>query len=216
MSCVRTWSVDTVELYYIAAVLRVFPVLLQPMFGLFVHTVIDIGFLNTTLNYAMHYSHFHLPMVIQQRMLQQLCRYFNAFPWGPFYWYGVTLIPAWKCNYIRIICEMKFLIHSQTSMVQLVKLGDGYMISSHTLLWIWLHIHRVQWNLVKRSRMISKGKHIMLRPHSFSFQSFNLYFQTLYIIPDMCSGYTYLLYTSKCILLMDRKICIHDILCIFL
>ena len=46
---------------------------------------------------------------------------------------------------------MKLLIHSQTSMVQLLKFGNGQVISSHTLQGMWLIIHgskhgpRVRW-----------------------------------------------------------------------
>ena len=38
-------------------------------------------------------------------------------------------------------CGMKSLIHSQTSAVQPLKFESGYVISSHTLLDIWLLIH---------------------------------------------------------------------------
>ena len=40
-----------------------------------------------------------------------------------------------------IKCEMKLLIHSQTSTVQPLKFGNGQVISSHTLLGMWLLIH---------------------------------------------------------------------------
>ena len=36
---------------------------------------------------------------------------------------------------------MKLYIHSQTSTVQLVKVGNGQVISSHTLLDFWLLTH---------------------------------------------------------------------------
>ena len=38
---------------------------------------------------------------------------------------------------------VKLLIHSQTSMVQLLKFGNGEVISSQTLLGMWLLIHDV-------------------------------------------------------------------------
>ena len=52
---------------------------------------------------------------------------------GPFYWHDFTLSAAWISNYIIIICGMKLLIlcvirlliHSQTSMVQLLKFDNG-------------------------------------------------------------------------------------------
>ena len=37
-------------------------------------------------------------------------------------------------------CGMKILIHSQTSTVQLLKFWNGYLISSHNLLDMWLLI----------------------------------------------------------------------------
>ena len=38
-------------------------------------------------------------------------------------------------------CGEKLVIHSQTSTVQPLKFGNGWTISSHTLLGTWLHIH---------------------------------------------------------------------------
>ena len=41
----------------------------------------------------------------------------------------VPLIPAWVCGATSIIkCGKKFRIHSQTSRVQPLKLGDGYVL----------------------------------------------------------------------------------------
>ena len=40
-----------------------------------------------------------------------------------------------------MICEMKLFIHSQTSTVQQLKFGNGQVISSNTLLGVWLLIH---------------------------------------------------------------------------
>ena len=40
-----------------------------------------------------------------------------------------------------IKCEMKLLINSQTSTVQPLKFGNGYVISSHTLLGMWWLLH---------------------------------------------------------------------------
>ena len=39
------------------------------------------------------------------------------------------------------MCGMILLIHSKTSTLQQLKFADGYVISSHTLLGMWLHIH---------------------------------------------------------------------------
>ena len=58
---------------------------------------------------------------------------------GPFDNHVKTLIPAWISNYTRY--GMKLLIHSQTSMVQPLRFGNGYVISSHMLLGMWLLIH---------------------------------------------------------------------------
>ena len=38
-------------------------------------------------------------------------------------------------------CVMKLLIHFQTSTIKLLKFGNGYVISSHSLCGIWLFIH---------------------------------------------------------------------------
>ena len=38
-------------------------------------------------------------------------------------------------------CEMKLLVYSQTSKVQPSRCGDGKVISSHTLLGMWLSVH---------------------------------------------------------------------------
>ena len=40
---------------------------------------------------------------------------------GPFYWHGLTLIPAWISNYIHYELRDNILIHSQTSTVQPLK-----------------------------------------------------------------------------------------------
>ena len=60
---------------------------------------------------------------------------------GPFYLYSWTSIPAWISNHTRIKCGKKCLIHSQISTVQLLKFGNRYVISSHTLWWMQLFIH---------------------------------------------------------------------------
>ena len=39
------------------------------------------------------------------------------------------------------MCGMSVLIHSQTSTVAPLKFGYGYVISTHTLLGMWLLIH---------------------------------------------------------------------------
>ena len=43
------------------------------------------------------------------------------------------------------MCGMKLLIHSQTSTVQPLKFGNGWAISSHILLGMWLLIHAGNW-----------------------------------------------------------------------
>ena len=62
--------------------------------------------------------------------------------WGPFYYNGLTLVPTWISNYINY--KMRDEItwpFTQTSTVQPLKLGNAYVISSHTLLGMWLFIH---------------------------------------------------------------------------
>ena len=54
---------------------------------------------------------------------------------GPHYWnqcwlsfmlsYGLTLIPAWICNYSLLKCETKLHNHFQTSMAAPLKFGNG-------------------------------------------------------------------------------------------
>ena len=38
------------------------------------------------------------------------------------------------------MCGMKYVIHHQTSMVELFKFGNGLVISFHTFLGMWLFI----------------------------------------------------------------------------
>ena len=53
-----------------------------------------------------------------------------------------TLIKTYVHMYlIHYILYTLLLIHSQTSTVQPLKFGDGWVILSHTLLDMWLHIH---------------------------------------------------------------------------
>ena len=49
---------------------------------------------------------------------QQMCM-------GPFYWHGLTLIPAWISNYIHSKCGMKLVINSQFSTEHPLKFGNG-------------------------------------------------------------------------------------------
>ena len=55
--------------------------------------------------------------------------------------HGLTLIPTSVSNYIyyKVWCEL--CIHSQTSIVQQLKFGNGEAISTHTLMDMWLLIH---------------------------------------------------------------------------
>ena len=57
---------------------------------------------------------------------------------GPFYQQGLTLIPAWMIIKSIIKCEAKLPTHSWTSTVYHLKLRNTWVISSHTLLEIWL------------------------------------------------------------------------------
>ena len=54
-----------------------------------------------------------------------------------------TLIHTRIINYIHYKSGMKILIHSQTSAVKLLRFWKGYVISSHTLLCLWLLIHGI-------------------------------------------------------------------------
>ena len=61
---------------------------------------------------------------------------------GHFSWHGSTLIPVWISDHIRYeVCGMKLLIHSQAATVQMLKFGDGWVISFHNLLGMWLLIN---------------------------------------------------------------------------
>ena len=72
-------------------------------------------------------SPLHLSLRWQYRILNQ---------------YGLTLIQhGWVITWIYIKCRMKLLILYQPAAVQLLKFVNGYIISSHTLLDIWLLIH---------------------------------------------------------------------------
>ena len=44
---------------------------------------------------------------------------------GPFYYYGLTLIPAWISNHMPIKCGMEILIHYLTSTVAPFKFRNG-------------------------------------------------------------------------------------------
>ena len=56
---------------------------------------------------------------------------------GPFYWHGLTLITAWKRNYIsyKVWAQINYI--SQTSTVKSLKFGNGWVISFHILHWYW-------------------------------------------------------------------------------
>ena len=46
------------------------------------------------------------------------------------------------------MCGMNLLIHSQTSTDAPLKIGNGYIITSHTLLGVKLHVHAgIKFNL---------------------------------------------------------------------
>ena len=65
-------------------------------------------------------------------------------PWvtlAPFYYYGLTLIPALTSDHIHYKNWMKLFIHFQTSTVASVTFGNGKVISPHTLMCMWLLIH---------------------------------------------------------------------------
>ena len=54
---------------------------------------------------------------------------------------GLTLIKTWKNNSVHIKFEVKSLINCQISTVQPFKFGNGWGMSFHTSLSIWLLIH---------------------------------------------------------------------------
>ena len=60
---------------------------------------------------------------------------------GPSCWCGLTLIQYGSVITSIIKCKMKLHILSQTSTVQSLKLRNGWVIPSHTLLGMWLLIH---------------------------------------------------------------------------
>ena len=89
---------DAVELDCIAAVQVVLSVLLRLIPG-FVH-MFDICCLNATLITP------RFILIIYPRWYSSVCcnnsaQYFNAFPWDPFYWHGLSLIPSGKCKHMR-------------------------------------------------------------------------------------------------------------------
>ena len=51
---------------------------------------------------------------------------------GPFYWHGLTLIPAWISNHVSSKLWDEITYPFQTSTVALLKFGIGSIISSHT------------------------------------------------------------------------------------
>ena len=61
--------------------------------------------------------------------------HYMSHSWGPCYYYGSTLIPAWIRNCIR------YYVWDQTSTVQLLRFGNAWVISSHTLPHSWLISH---------------------------------------------------------------------------
>ena len=52
-----------------------------------------------------------------------------------------ALLLTWINNNIQLKCEMKLLIHSQNSAVQLLKFGNGLVMSPVNLQGGWLLIH---------------------------------------------------------------------------
>ena len=60
-----------------------------------------------------------------------------AVPWGSFCLYGLISISAWISNH-PLKCGMKQLIHSQTSMFAPLKCGNGWVILSRTLYWMYV------------------------------------------------------------------------------
>ena len=59
---------------------------------------------------------------------------------GLFYKHGLMLIPGYVFTSIKI-CEIRLLVHLQTLMMPRLKFENGYVISPHTLLGVYLCIH---------------------------------------------------------------------------
>ena len=64
---------------------------------------------------------------------------------------GLTLILAWISNNTIVMCGMKLRVHSQTSTVQSLKFGNGYMLSSH-IYWACDYISMLRSNLIHVSK----------------------------------------------------------------
>ena len=57
-----------------------------------------------------------------------------------FYKHGLMLMPGYVCTSIKI-CEIRLPVHLQTLMMPRLKFENGYVISPHTLLGVYLCIH---------------------------------------------------------------------------
>ena len=66
---------------------------------------------------------------------------FSEYTRSPFYKHGLTLVPVWINNYIHYKVWDEITYVSQTSVMQPLKFGNGYVISSDTLLTMRLLIH---------------------------------------------------------------------------
>ena len=65
-----------------------------------------------------------------------------------------------------IKCGLKLLIHSQTSTIAPLKFGNGKVISSHTLLGMWLFIHvRIKLNILVKGPPGSPRRHRKRKRH---------------------------------------------------
>ena len=68
-------------------------------------------------------------------------KYTLALPWGPSYIHALILIQAWISNYTHYIMWDEISDPFQTSTTQPLKFWNGWVISSHILLGMWLLIH---------------------------------------------------------------------------
>ena len=85
---------------------------------------------------------------------------YHCLPGAPFYQRGLSFIVAWA---FIIKCGMKLLIHSQISMVQQSNFRTWCVVSSHTILGMWLLVI-----LVLMIIHISKGEAVTTYLYNFS------------------------------------------------
>ena len=80
------------------------------------------------------------------------CSNYSSSPWltikytnksapGPFYWHGLTSIPAWISNYIHYKVWNEISYHFPDFIGGTIEVWNGEVTSSHVLLAIWILIH---------------------------------------------------------------------------